>query len=237
MRSTWIAAALTATVLLLSGCAGLPEVPFDRPSSKVNTIGILTPSFPAGSSIVLASTVGQSFGLIGVLVDAGLQSSRESQFDALINSQNLNIPAVFVDAVTQQLRAEGYTVSIIPIERKEADFLKSPPPLADTHVDAYLDLVSRFYGYVAAGIRSDLPYRPRFVVKARLVYLRDNSVLMQDSVFYNPYGASKDVITIAPDPALQFVDFDALMADPSRALSGLRTATEQSAQVIAKLLQ
>jgi hypothetical protein len=62
---------------------------------------------------------------------------------------------------------------------------------------------------------------------------------MQDVVVYNPVGpaAPSKAITIAPDPAVQFVDFDALMADPDRAVLGLRTAVEQSAHGLGALLK
>ena len=54
----------------LGGCT-VPKIPFDRSAAgHVRTIGIVTPGFPSGPSVELASSVGQSFGLIGALVGA-----------------------------------------------------------------------------------------------------------------------------------------------------------------------
>jgi hypothetical protein len=128
---------------------------------------------------------------------------------------------------------------MVPVTRDKSDFLARYPSNAEPKVDAYLDLVAAGYGYVAAGVRSSTPYRPTLAVRARLVSARDSSVLMQDVVVYNPVGpaAPSKAVTIAPDPAFQFVNFDALIADPDRAVLGLRAAIEQSAHGIGTLLQ
>lgn len=64
--------------LAISACATLPQIPYDRTAAgNPKTIRVLTPAAPEKASVVLAATVGQSFGLIGALIDAGMQSSRE----------------------------------------------------------------------------------------------------------------------------------------------------------------
>ena len=232
MRFSRTAAALAATVLWLAGCAA-PEIPFDRGSANdVRTIGIVTPSFPDDAQVVLASSVGQTFGLIGALVDAGMQANRDSQFNDALRQRHYSARDNFVENVAATLRAQGFTVALVPATRGKSDFLARYPTDAEPKVDAYLDLV-------AAGVRSSTPYRPTLAVRARLVSARDSSVLMQDVVVYNPVGpaAPSKAVTIAPDPAFQFVDFDALVADPDRAVLGLRTAVEQSAHGIGTLLQ
>jgi len=139
--------------------------------------------------------------------------------------------------VTEQLQSEGYTVTIVPVKRDSFDFLAHYPTDAESKVDAYLDLVTTAYGYAAAGVRASTPYRPAFVVRAKLVRASDASVLMQDLVIYNPINATKKAITIAPDASYQFKDFDALVADPENAAKGLRVAIEQSTLTMTKLLK
>ncbi len=229
------AAILAALLLVLSACAA-PEIPYDRSTAgEIKTIGVVTPRFPSGPAVVLASSVGQSFGLIGALVDAGLQARRESRFQELLVSQNYSVVDDFTATVVRRLREGGYNVTLLPATRDGADFLKQYP--AGSGIDAYLDLVSLGYGYIAAGIGSSTPYRPALVVRARLVAAKDSSVLMQDLIVYNPINKVAKAVTIAPDPAYEFVDFDTLVGDPATATKGLQTAVDQSAQAIATLLK
>jgi hypothetical protein len=238
MRSPRLAAGCAATLLLLVGCAGLPEVPYDRSSVHVKTVAIVAPAFPDGPGVVLASSVGQSFGLIGALIDAGMQTSRESSFKRLLEQENFSVRQVFVEDLVAELAAEGYTVTTVDAPREKADFLDDYPIGAAPSADAFLDVSTEGYGYVAAGIGASTPYRPSISLKARLVNAKDHSVLMQNTVVYNPVRRAADgLITIPPDPTYAFKDFDTLMADPPKAVAGLRTAVQKSAQTVGKLLE
>jgi hypothetical protein len=223
--------------LTLSACATKPEIPFDRASSdRIKTIGIVTPSFPNGPSVVLASSVGQSFGIIGALVDAGLRSNRESKFNAVLDQQHFQAQNYFLGDVRKSLEQEGFKVVSIDAKRDKADFLTQYPNAAGSNVDAFLDLVVKGYGYLASGISNSSPYRPFFMVGARLVNATNQSVLMQDVIVYNPLNGSDKAVSIAPDPDMQFVDFDTLTANGPKAVAGLAAAEDESAKALGKLL-
>jgi len=220
--------------LTLAGCAGKPEIPYDHSAeSGLKTIGLVTP-YSRGPTIVLASTVGQSFGLIGALIDAGMTEHRNTEFTGLMQSQNFVADDYFITCLTDDLKAEGYNVVMISTTRPDDNFLASYPG-SDQKIDAYLDARMQF-GYIAAGLGKSNPYRPAFWTRARLVDSRSSAVLMEDTVMYNPLGAPKNTITIAPDPTPQFVDFDTMMANPPAAITGFKTAEAQSAEALAKLL-
>ena len=222
--------------LLLSGCA-TPAVPYDRAASKIRTIGVLTPSFPQGASAHLATTVGQSFGLIDMMVDAGLKSRRDATLDQLLSSQGFVVQDQFTPRLMTALQNAGYAVSTVPLARAGASFIPKYPAGGAGDIQAYLDILVLDYGYVAAGIGSSTPYRPRVQLTARLVNAADSSVLMQDAIAYNPVNALGPAITIPPDPEPQFVDFDALTSRPDAAAAGLRVAVDKSANALAALLQ
>ncbi len=76
------------------------------------------------------------------------------------------------------------------------------------------------YGYLAAGIGSDTPYRPVLYLETRLVRASDKAVLMSDRIRYNPVNQVTQVITIPPDPAYDFKDFDTLVGHPDSAMAG-----------------
>ncbi|MBX3504899.1 MAG: hypothetical protein KF895_05430 [Parvibaculum sp.] len=232
---------VAAALLMLAGCATQPAIPFDSSSAgQIKTIGILTPDIPTGPSAILASSVGQSFGLIGALVDAGMQSSRESDLKSMLNSRQFVAHDKLMAGVTASLEAQGYEVRRVSVARSErGEFLKTYPLSNTEKVDAYLDIVMRGYGYIAAGITDGTPYRPIVETRVRLVSAKDSSVLMEDVIFYNRLNATYETtnVTISPDPAYSFSDFSSLERDPDKAVEGLDIAFAKSTEAIATLLR
>lgn len=235
-----LSAALTA-LLMLAACAAKPAIPFDSTSAnKVRTIGILTPDMPSGPTAILASTPGQSFGLIGALVDAGMQSSRDSDLEKVLNGKQFVVHDRLMSGVTASLEVQGYTVKQVAVTRTErGQFLKTYPVSNTENVDAYLDIVLFRYGYGAAGIAASTPYRPAVETKVRLVSAKDSSVLMEDVIFYNRIFTAIETnnVTIAPDPAYSFPGFSDLTGDPDRAVEGLDIAFSKSTEAVAMLLR
>lgn len=234
----WVAAC--ALFVALAACATKPAIPYDRSSSNpVKKIGIVTPEFPEGPHALLASSVGMSFGLIGALIDAGMEANRDSSLDHVLAAQNFAAYQRFVDGLTASLKAQGYEVEMISVTRpKKGEFLKTYP--TGEKVDAYLDIVAFNYGYVAAGVAGSTPYRPFLYTQCQLVRASDNSVLMQDQVDYNPINVgsqSKDNVTIGPDPAYSFEKFSDLEGDPAKATKGVEVAFAQTTDAIGKLLR
>jgi hypothetical protein len=178
------------------------------------------------------------------MIDAGMQSDRESRLTAAIEPLGESAPEKFMAVLTADLLAQGYTLKTIEYPREIQDFVDKYPTDNQPPVDAYLDLVT-VYGYAAAGISSSSPYRPLFAVSVKMVSAKDQSVLMQEDIVYNlirrPRGLfgdpQKHTITVSPDPAFQFSNFDALIADPTIAMRGMQVAAERSAQTLSKLLR
>jgi len=230
---------LLIAVAFLNGCVTKPEIPFDKGVSNIKTIGILTPYEPGHGSVVLASSVGQSLGIIGALVDTGMRLSRESKFNTLLEQESFIYQDELLKSLSDRLTAGGYVVSTVAVPRSGADYLKVYPKGDENKVDAYLDVVVTGYGYVAAGIGSSTPYRPIDGIKVRLVRASDSKVLMEDMVVFNPVGpaVASNIVTVPPNPDYTFQDFDALTADPAAMTKGLKDSIDQSADAVAKLLR
>jgi hypothetical protein len=232
---------LIAVVVLassLSACATNTAVLFDRATAgDIKTIGLLPPAMPEQPTAFVAAAVGRNFGLIGALVESGIQSNRESNLATLLQGQNFVAGKALTENLVTALNARGYSVAMVPVNRVKTDaFIDQYPSASQTHVDAYLDVISLSYGYMAAGPRSSAPYRPMIVVRCQLVRASDAAVLMQDTVIYNPLGKPEKVITLAPDPAYAFVDFDAITSKPKVATDGLLIAFAQTADAVGTLL-
>ena len=221
----------------LSGCAHTPEIPYDHATANIHTIGLPTPGFQSTPSVVLASDMGQSFGLIGAAIDAGLQADRDAKFQDILNQQKLSVPDEFSQDIETMLSQHGYKVVQIPVTRKNGILLKDMPA-APEPVDAYLDISVFDYGYIAAGIRDKTPYRPFMILQCKLVKASDGSVLMQDKIELNPVGKSRDKeITLTPNPDYQFAEFDTLTSHPDKATEGLRESVKQVTTSLGNLLQ
>ena len=232
---------LGALALCLSACA-TPEVPFDKTSAGIQRVGLLTPGFPSGPSVLLASDPGQSFGLVGALVDAGLQADRDSHLKAIFIGNGFEPINDFWGDLLAQLQTDGYAVTAVPASRDRSDFLKQLPS-SPAPVDAYLDVVVENYGYMAAGIGGGNPYRPFLILRCRLVRASDSAVLMQDRIAVNAlnqggggWGAPK-LVTISPDPAFSFSGMDELKASPKQVVDGAKSSFQQSTGAIGKLLK
>ena len=128
----------------LAACA-LQPIPFDhQKAAEVKTIGVVTPYIPNGPAVVLASSVGQSFGLIGGLIDLSMQEARETKFKSAIEPHNFSAHDICLAEAKARLEELGYSVVMVPVERPSLGFLKTYPKDQEPKVDAYLDIVLNY---------------------------------------------------------------------------------------------
>jgi hypothetical protein len=238
MLKDWRVAAVMAVALTLAACAGT-EIPYDRSAASIKTIGVLTPDIPQKPTVRLASDVGQSFGLVGGLVDAAMESNRNDKLWAVLLTRNFAVSSTLSDDLVASVKTHGYDAKYVPVTRGKSGFLKTYPPATETGVDAYLDVsaVGIGYGYVAAGIGSSQPYRPFVWLDCKLVRASDAAVLMQDRVMYNPIGQGSKEVTVSPDPSYQFTDFDGLLASREQAVKGIEVSLKQTADQVGSLVR
>ncbi|MEM8988085.1 MAG: hypothetical protein AAGC95_15315 [Pseudomonadota bacterium] len=217
------------------GCETYTPIPFDRQAAGVENISMPGDILPDTAVVGQAASVGSSFGLIGALVDAGIQSNRQGRVKELFETHRYNPEASFTDKITSAVEERGFTLSVLNTERQKRDFLETYPA-SPAPVDAYLDIVALNYGFASAGV--GVTWRPYITTKVKLVSAQDQSVLMDNQIIYNPIGATaKGIITISADPQYGFRDVNAMEADPERAMKGLDDAFEKVAETVATLLQ
>lgn len=223
-----IAAAMTVTA-----CAS-PYIatPYDRASANIHTIALADDSMePKAMAYEVAST-GGNFGLIGALVDAGIQESRKAAVNEALDGVQFDAETIMERRVTSALTGHGYTVEALTGDRAKRDFLISYPT---ANSDAYLDLVIMNYGYMSSG--AGQPFRPTVYAKVRLMRASDNTMLMENMILYNPIAATEGVITLAPNPEYAFRNREGLLENPTRLAAGLEDALVQVADTAAQLLR
>lgn len=230
-----------ALLLPFAACV-VPPIPYDRTATpELHHIAVLSPGFRDQPTVFVAASPGRSFGLIGALIDAGVQAKRESRFTEAIGHTTLKPRQEFTDALLTAIAAQGYSVQLIPITHPEEGFATDYKPAAGAIADAWLDCYAGSWGYLAAGTADSTPYRPMLAARCQLVRPSDHKVLMRDTVWYNPLSpvgsGAAQVVTIAPDPRFVFTTSDDLDADPARAAEGVRTSITAVTGAIGKLLQ
>lgn len=222
--------------LSVSACA-TPYVatPYDRAASNVDTIALVDDSLaPKAIAYEVAST-GGNFGLIGALVDAGIQESRKNAVNEALETVQFDAEAVLESRIIATLGSDGYTVlPLAGTDREERDLLDNYPP-APGETDAYLDVSVTDYGYLSAG--AGQPFRPTVYAKVRLVRATDGVKLMDNMILLNPVYPTDGVITLSPNPEYAFNNRGELLADPVKLAAGITDALNRVAEAAAQLLR
>lgn len=231
-----VAAALMGALCLSACASAYVGKPYDRASAGVKSIALVNDSTPERVSAYEVASVGSNFGLVGALVDAGIQSSRTDAVNEALATTGYDAETLFEQRLTAQLTAEGYTVKALTNDPRNAkrEFLVAYPGAQDA--DAYLDLTVVNFGYLSAG--AGQPFRPTVFANVRLVSARDTSkVLMENRIVYNAMGAQQGVITLTADPQYAFDNRAELLQDPKVLAAGVENALNQVADTVAQLLR
>ena len=227
---------VAVAALTVAACAS-PYIatPYDRTSASVVEIALVDDSLPTKAIAYEFASVGSNFGLIGALVDAGIQLERQNAVNDALAGIQFDAETELESRLISALAAEGYAVEPLESgERAKRDWLETYPA-ASPETDAYLDVAVIHYGYMSSGAMQ--PFRPAVAAKIKLVRVSDGSTLMENQIIYNPLNMVQGVITIAPNPAYAFDNRSALLAEPERMAAGIEDALNQVADTATQLLR
>lgn len=223
--------------LLATGCAAPLHRAYDPAiRHQIRSIGLLTPAVSDEVAVRMEVHPGESFGVVGMVVAATDMNGKSGEFMRATRRQGFVCSNTFQEQLDAGLRQAGYEVRPISVNRMSTEqaFLEQYPP-DDGSVDAYLDLYTDLIGYTAAG--GATPYRPTVHLNVRLVRASDHQVIYQDRIAYNAFGDGDGAITLAPAKGYEFARFDQLVADPVKALEGLRQAMRATGEALARQLR
>jgi len=222
--------------LCLSACASsYVGKPYDRTATGVHSIALADDAVPDKAIAWEVASVGSNFGLVGALVDAGIQSSRQEAVNDVLTGIGFDAEGKLESRIISDLGADGYEVKPLTGEaRGKREFLATYPK-ADG-ADAYLDVVVQSYGYLSAG--AGQPFRPTVYANVRLVSAKDTSkTLMENQIAYNSMAPRQGVVTLSANPEYEFKNRADMLADPQRLAAGIEDALNQVADTAAKLLK
>lgn len=231
---------LVAAVAAMSVAAcATPYVatPYERTATNVRTIAVLDDAAEDNAIAYEVASVGRNFGLIGALVDAGIQAERQSAVNKALDGVSFDGETTFERRLASRLTSEGYQVTVRESTPRAKRAFVVTYPAADGSADAYLDIVVAHHGYLSAGAFQ--PFRPSAAAQVRLVSASDpTKILMDNRIVYNGMTtADAGVITLTPNPAYEFKNREELLADPAKMAAGIEDALNQIADTAAQLLR
>lgn len=236
---------LLACTLLGGGCVSAPkQLGFDRTAqAQLRSIEVL-PMRHAEIDLVIVNNPGYSFGLIGVAVAEANRAPKSRWLREQSATAKLDSLGTFTAAFESAMRERGYELAwaeprMEPEKaRTKRDMWGLRKSYLPTSHDALLDINFGFIGYASAGSSDKAPYRPTVVVTARLLSADNRKVLFEDQVIYNSVFPGRGAaITINPDEAYRYPDFDDLKAAGQTAIEGLPPAFEAVARELARQFQ
>lgn len=233
-------ASSTLFLLLASGCASLPEQQaFNRSAnSGIKTIAVLETQ-RTELNVMLVNNPAASFGLIGGLVAAADQSSKEGKFRAIVAKTDFQPLPYFRDQLTRHMEERGYTL-VWPTQQVQAAKVdRSALGLRKTYArtaiaDAQMDVNFGFVGYAAAGAGKSAPYRPTVTTSVRLVSQDGKQNLFTDYVAMNNVFNMKNAVVLEADSQFAYPGFSDLEAAGTTSVEGLKQAIDRVALKISQ---
>ena len=222
-------------LLGLSACAK-PYVgtPFTAPATPITSVAIVDDTLPESAVAYEAASTMSNFGLIGGLIDAGVQASRKDRVNEALDSVNHTPEENFETYLTEALAANDVAAVMLEgSDREKREFLASYPA-APSGAQALVDFNVTSYGYVNAGNQM---WRPVVSADVKMIDALSGNTLMENRIIYNPVDAQAGVITISPNPAYVFQNREDMISQPERLAEGIDDALKQVAETAVRLMR
>jgi hypothetical protein len=239
LRGLVVAALMT---FALTGCVSMPkQQAFNREAhSGLKTIAVLE-TYETRASVFMLHHPGTSFGLIGGLIAAGDQASKEKKFRALMEASDFEPLGYFKERLGVHMGERGYTLRWPQSQVETTKVARGAFGLRKDYTavqaaDAQLDVNFGFVGYAAAGASDGSPYRPTVTVGVRLVSPDGKQPLYTDYIAYNNVFNLKDAVTVNADQQYSYPGFDDLHTAGPLAVDGLKVAIDSIAAEVARQL-
>ncbi|MFM0721236.1 hypothetical protein PQQ53_15955 [Paraburkholderia strydomiana] len=220
--STSALAGIIVATTLITGCTSLPKT--DLASSnreKLHSIGVLDVTEPHGESVVNLGGAAGAFGLIGGLVQAGINSNHTSTYTQHVASEKIAFAPVVNDGLTTRLSSNGYEIVALHDQhvKLSSDGKSDDFSGVTTNTDAILSVWITSFGYVSPPESSD--FIPLVVVRARLL----DSKSRQD-MYFKTFACGWDIkansVHVEADAKYRYGSFGTLIDQFDQSVAGLK---------------
>src|SRR5712664_2109051 len=154
----------------LAACVGpVPKIDSNPERlAAIKTIAVIRAPEPKTYTVLSLGHPGMAFGLIGGIVAASDQSSRQERISKAYHDQGIEVSAKLVSLITAELARLGYAARIEDAPWEEVDGrYKLPYEKITSDADAVLVVSATTVGFVSTGITSD--YLPTIWAGASLL--------------------------------------------------------------------
>jgi hypothetical protein len=240
-----VAAAFFTAVLsafALSGCVSMPEQQaFNREAhANVKNVAVLE-TWPTNTSVFMLNHPGASFGLIGGLIAAGDQASKEKKFRGWMEQAGFDPLTYFKQALDARMSERGYTLRWPQSQTQTAKVQRGAFGLRKSYkgqmdVDAQLDVNFGFVGYAAAGAGKGSPYRPTATIGVRLVSADGKQNYYTDYFAYNNVFNLQKAVALNASESFVYPSFNDMETAGVASVDGVKAAIDALAAEIAKQL-
>ena len=222
-------------LLSLGACAS-PYVgtPYTAPAVQVTSVAIVDDTLADDAVAYEAASTMGNFGLIGGLIDAGVQASRKDRVNDALESVNHTPEANFEAFLIEALAEANIEAAMLEgPDREKRKFLESYPT-APAGVQALIDFNVTTYGYVNAGNQM---WRPTVAADVKMIDAGTGKTLMENRIVYNAVDAQAGVVTIAPNPDYVFQNREDMISQPERLAEGIDVALKEVANTAVRLMR
>jgi hypothetical protein len=214
---------LTLALSLMAGCAGpVPRIE-SNPAvlSKINALAVINPPEAKTYAVMNFGHPGMAFGLIGGLVAAADQTSKQEQLTAALKKENLSVSQALASALVAKLSSAGFQARAEngPWEEKDGKYILEFEKI-QSDADAVVVLTPTITGFIATGATSD--YLPTVTVVVTLLDKDRKTPIYRG--FHSAGWEPKAEGWKHSPPTTTFGNFDALMADPRNTAKALAAA-------------
>lgn len=226
----------SAIGLLSLGACASPYVgtPYAAPAVPVTSAAIIDDTLPEKAIAYEAASTMGNFGLIGGLINAGVQASRQDRVNEALDSVNYTPEPNFETFLVAALADSGIAATMLEGPDREKRKLLEKYPAAPAGAQALIDFNVIAYGYINAGNQL---WRPVVSADVKMVEAGTGRTLMENRIVYNPVDAQAGIVTIAPNPEFAFQNREDMVSNPERLAAGIDDALREVAAAAVRLMK
>lgn len=207
---------------MTSACASTyVGTPYTAPVQPLTQVSVADDSLPEDVVAYQAASTMSNFGLIGALVDAGVQSGRKGAVNEALDGIGYSPEETVEALIVERFAANGVRAAVVPgADREKREFLVNYPG-APSGTQAHFDLVVTQFGYMQAGGNA---WRPAVLADVRMVDANTGDTLLENRIALNIPDSPAGVIALSPNPAYAFANRDDMLANAEMLAEGIDDA-------------
>lgn len=231
-----VVAGLTCAAIVLVGCASpVPRIEVAQERlAKIKTVSVVRVPESKSYTVLNIGHPGMAFGLIGGLIAAADQNSKQETLSKAYREQGTAINKVLVAELVKQLNAQGFIAQEQDAPWKEADNRYSLKfEEIQSAADAVLVVSPAIEGFVSP--QGSTLYLPTITAVAALLGDDKKNPMYRGfhAVGWKPTAAGWR----STEARNTYPNFDALMADPKASAQSLEDAAKDLAQSVSRDLK